>query len=103
MLTSDLEGLEKWLTELTGKTLQSRGRFKFEKLEEDVTAFVQKTFDEKNLAARRRSHARVAQVMLRVIDTRWMAYLQEWITQRLILFSWFGQRDPLVEYKTGGI
>ena len=45
----DLEGLEKWLTELTGKTdlPEFTEDTKFEQLEEDVTAFVQKTFDEK--------------------------------------------------------
>ena len=42
-----------------------------------------------------------AQVMLRVIDTRWMNYLQEmdYLKQGIGLRG-FGQRDPLVEYKT---
>ena len=41
------------------------------------------------------------QVMLRVIDTRWMGYLQEmdYLKQGIGLRG-FGQRDPLVEYKT---
>ena len=41
------------------------------------------------------------QVMLRVIDTRWMNYLQEmdYLKQGIGLRG-FGQRDPLVEYKT---
>ncbi len=41
-----------------------------------------------------------AQVMLRVIDTRWMSYLQEMDYLREgIGLRGFGQRDPLVEYK----
>ena len=41
-----------------------------------------------------------AQVMLRVIDTRWMSYLQEMDYLRAgIGLRGFGQRDPLVEYK----
>ena len=41
------------------------------------------------------------QVMLRVIDTRWMNYLQEMDYLKTgIGLRGFGQRDPLVEYKT---
>ena len=41
-----------------------------------------------------------AQVMLRVIDTRWMTYLQEMDYLKAgIGLRGFGQRDPLVEYK----
>jgi preprotein translocase subunit SecA len=39
--------------------------------------------------------------MLRVIDTRWMSYLQEMDYLKTgIGLRGFGQRDPLVEYKT---
>ena len=42
-----------------------------------------------------------AQVMLRVIDTRWMTYLQEMDYLKAgIGLRGFGQRDPLVEYKS---
>ena len=41
-----------------------------------------------------------AQVMLRMIDTRWMAHLQEMDYLKTgIGLRGFGQRDPLVEYK----
>ena len=41
------------------------------------------------------------QVMLRVIDTRWMNYLQEMDYLKTgIGLRGYGQRDPLVEYKT---
>ena len=40
------------------------------------------------------------QVMLRMIDTRWMAHLQEMDYLKAgIGLRAFGQRDPLVEYK----
>ena len=100
----DLEGLEKWLTELTGKTdlPEFSEDTKFEQLEEDVTAFVQKTFDEKTQKLGEEVMRELAaQVMLRVIDTRWMAYLQEMDYLKTgIGLRGFGQRDPLVEYKT---
>ena len=100
----DLEGLEKWLTELTGKTdlPEFTEDTKFEQLEEDVTAFVQKTFDEKTQKLGEEVIRELAaQVMLRVIDTRWMAYLQEMDYLKTgIGLRGFGQRDPLVEYKT---
>ena len=99
-----LEGLEKWLTELTGKTdlPEFTEDTKFEQLEEDVTAFVQKTFDEKTQKLGEEVMRELAaQVMLRVIDTRWMAYLQEMDYLKTgIGLRGFGQRDPLVEYKT---
>lgn len=100
----DFEGLEKWLTELTGKTdlPEFTDDTKFEQLEEDVTAFVQKTFDEKTQKLGEEVMRELAaQVMLRVIDTRWMAYLQEMDYLKTgIGLRGFGQRDPLVEYKT---
>lgn len=100
----DLEGLEKWLTELTGKTdlPEFTEDTKFEQLEEDVAAFVQKTFDEKTQKLGEEVMRELAaQVMLRVIDTRWMAYLQEMDYLKTgIGLRGFGQRDPLVEYKT---
>jgi preprotein translocase subunit SecA len=46
-------------------------------------------------------HELSTQIMLRVIDTRWMAYLQEMDYLKTgIGLRGFGQRDPLVEYKT---
>ena len=100
----DLEGLEKWLTELTGKTHlpEFSDDTKFEQLEEDVTAFVQNAFDEKTQKLGEEVMRELAaQVMLRVIDTRWMAYLQEMDYLKTgIGLRGFGQRDPLVEYKT---
>ena len=42
--------------------------------------------------------------MLRVIDTRWMTYLQEMDYLKAgIGLRGYGQRDPLVEYKERGL
>ena len=99
----DLEGLQKWLVELTGDPdapkLEDKG---YEELVDDVLDYVEKRYDEK---AERLGDELMGelntQVMLRVIDTRWMNYLQEmdYLKQGIGLRG-FGQRDPLVEYKS---
>ncbi len=93
----DLDGLHKWVVELTG-----RPDAPYEELCKQVLAFVEKVYDAK---AERLGDELMrelnCQVMLRVIDTRWMSYLQEmdYLKQGIGLRG-FGQRDPLVEYKT---
>ena len=99
----DMEGLHKWLVELTGNV--SAPEFEeqdYEQLCASVLEYVQKLYNEK---AERLGDELMrnlnTQVMLRVIDTRWMNYLQEmdYLKQGIGLRG-FGQRDPLVEYKT---
>ena len=99
----DMEGLHKWLVELTGNV--SAPEFEeqdYEQLCASVLEYVQKVYNEK---AERLGDELMrnlnTQVMLRVIDTRWMSYLQEmdYLKQGIGLRG-FGQRDPLVEYKT---
>ena len=99
----DMEGLHKWLVELTGNV--SAPEFEeqdYERLCASVLEYVQKVYNEK---AERLGDELMrnlnTQVMLRVIDTRWMNYLQEmdYLKQGIGLRG-FGQRDPLVEYKT---
>ena len=99
----DMEGLHKWLVELTGNV--SAPEFEeqdYEQLCASVLEYVQKVYNEK---AERLGDELMrnlnTQVMLRVIDTRWMNYLQEMedLKQGIGLRG-FGQRDPLVEYKT---
>ena len=99
----DLEGLHKWLVELTGRP--DAPRFADEpaaQLNADVLAFVKRCYDERceRLGDELMQNLN-RQVMLRVIDTRWMTYLQEmdYLKQGIGLRS-FGQRDPLVEYKS---
>ena len=99
----DLEGLHKWVVELTGRPDAPQfADAPYDELCDQVLAFVEKTYDAK---AERLGDDLMrelnCQVMLRVIDTRWMGYLQEmdYLKQGIGLRG-FGQRDPLVEYKT---
>ena len=100
----DLKGLEKWLVELTGRkdvpdvSACSGANEVVEKIDE----YVGSCFDEKTeRLGEAPMHALASQVMLRVIDTRWMAYLQEMDYLKTgIGLRGFGQRDPLVEYKS---
>ena len=74
----------------------------YEALAADVLAYVEKCY---NMKAERLGEDLMrelnTQVMLRVIDTRWMNYLQEMDYLKTgIGLRGFGQRDPLVEYKT---
>ena len=100
----DLGGLKVWLRELTGKkdlpdldACKDAGE-----LIETIDGFVDDCYQQKaeRLGAEG-MHALTTQVMLAVIDTRWMAYLQEMDYLKTgIGLRGFGQRDPLVEYKT---
>ncbi len=100
----DIRGFERWLQELTGrkdvpavKDDQDEGD-----VAEEAKEFVDRCFAEKaERIGEEPMHTLSAQVMLRVIDTRWMAYLQEMDYLKTgIGLRGFGQRDPLVEYKT---
>ena len=99
----DLEGLNKWIAELTGaKELPEIGEEDGQgEVTDAVDAFVDKAFAEKSeRLGDDIMQSLSAQVMLRVIDTRWMAYLQEMDYLKTgIGLRGFGQRDPLVEYK----
>ena len=99
----DLEGLYKWVVELTGRPDAPRfADASYEELKSKTLAFVEECYDAK---AERLGPDIVQdlnrQVMLRVIDTRWMSYLQEMDYLKTgIGLRGFGQRDPLVEYKS---
>ena len=99
----DLEGLRKWVVELTGHIDTPKFPDEdYEALAADVLAYVEKCY---NMKAERLGEDLMrelnTQVMLRVIDTRWMSYLQEMDYLKTgIGLRGFGQRDPLVEYKT---
>lgn len=100
----DTEGLEKWMSELTGRTdvpEVSQDDLHAE-IVDAVDEFVSACYEEKsNRLSDEVMHELSAQVMLRVIDTRWMAYLQEMDYLKTgIGLRGFGQRDPLVEYKS---
>ena len=100
----DFEGLDRWLRELTGS--DERPHFDedadIDEVEDGIDEFLMSCYNEKSEALGDKiMHELSAQVMLRVIDTRWMNYLQEmdYLKQGIGLRG-FGQRDPLVEYRS---
>ena len=103
--TWDLEGLTKWIESLTGRK-EGLPEFSAEDetsaISDRVEEFVRKCYAEKTeKLGDNIMHELSAQIMLRVIDTRWMAYLQEMDYLKTgIGLRGFGQRDPLVEYKS---
>ena len=100
----DVEGLRKWVVELTGRT--DLPEFEDDEdrdaIADAVYDYVIECYDAKSkLLSDDIMQQLSAQVMLRVIDTRWMADLQEMDYLKTgIGLRGFGQRDPLVEYKT---
>ena len=101
----DARGLARWLEELTGRkdvpAVDPEEDPEPDEVVDKVTEFVRTCFAEKaERLGDDAMQALTAQVMLRVIDTRWMAYLQEMDYLKTgIGLRGFGQRDPLVEYK----
>ena len=100
----DLTGLDKWVRELTGRT--DGPTFDTDSDQGDiidaVDAFVDTCYKDKEQRLGDQIMSDLsAQVMLRVIDTRWMTYLQEMDYLKTgIGLRGYGQRDPLVEYKS---
>ena len=101
----DFEGLHKWIAELTGCADAPQiddEDASFSAINEQVLAYVKDCYDQKaERVGEELMRELNTQVMLRVIDTRWMSYLQEmdYLKQGIGLRG-FGQRDPLVEYKS---
>ncbi|MDR2672913.1 MAG: preprotein translocase subunit SecA [Coriobacteriales bacterium] len=102
----DWDGLNKWLEELTGVAdLDARARFGSDG---DESAFAEQMFDyllelfkqkEASIGVEQMRKLE-AQVMLRIMDTRWMNHMQEMDYLKTgIGLRAFGQRDPLTEYK----
>lgn len=123
----DLEGLRKWLQDLCGTKELPEVDSDMEQAEiiDVLNGFIAKRYAEKaefirsiGKGVQQQDAAALAgeapspaehdpmndlsmRVMLRVIDTRWMAYLQEMDYLKTgIGLRGYGQRDPLVEYKT---
>ena len=102
----DWTSLNKWLEELTGiADMDAKARFGTDDDEdafgEAVFDFLEALFTEKEEAIGTEQMRRLeAQVMLRIMDTRWMTHMQEMDYLRAgIGLRAFGQRDPLTEYK----
>ena len=100
----DVRGLTRWLSELTGSKELPEVSDDADQGEvmETVDKFVDACFAAKaQRIGEKPMHMLSSQVMLRVIDTRWMSYLQEMDYLKTgIGLRGFGQRDPLVEYKS---
>ena len=100
----DLEGLEAWLGDTTGQEFEfpDDDIDNYDALVEDTYNYLIKQYEDKAERLGDEIMTELStQVMLRVIDTRWMSYLQEMDYLKTgIGLRGFGQRDPLVEYKT---
>lgn len=99
----DVRGLRRWVADLTGRDDLPKidGDLDQGDVIDQVDHFVSSCYSEKSdQLPDGVMQALSAQVMLRVIDTRWMTYLQEMDYLKAgIGLRGFGQRDPLVEYK----
>ncbi len=102
----DCEAVDKWMSEMEGSD-----RFHVMNIDhEDDPALVSEAAVEDLMGIYQQKRDLLgddimnnlqAQVMLRIIDTRWMRHLQEMDYLKTgIGLRGFGQRDPLVEYKT---
>ena len=100
----DERGLARWLEELTGRDdVPALDDCKDEGDVVDlVNDFVARCISEKSeRIGAQEMHWLTSQVMLRVIDVRWRTYLQEMDYLKTgIALRGYGQRDPLVEYKS---
>ena len=99
----DLEGLRDWARNLTGRDdVPELAEDDIEAIADALDEYVSHCYEEKSSEfGDQIMQALSMQVMLRVIDTRWMAYLQEMDYLKTgIGLRGFGQRDPLVEYKS---
>ena len=100
----DVNSLNNWLMQMTGDAEITLDVFDHEDdaevLKELICVCFQELYDERleNLGDLFRGLQ--SQVMLRFIDSRWMAHLQEMdYLKSAISLRAYGQRDPLVEYR----
>ena len=100
----DIDGLIGWLHELTGlDTLpEISKKMTTQEIVDLVFGFVFGEYTNKEKLIGDEIMGMLSmQVMLRVIDTRWMSYLQEMDYLKTgIGLRGFGQRDPLMEYRS---
>lgn len=101
----DAKAVDRWAADMTG-----RADFKVSEVDHDddpnvvadaLIEYLEGVYDEKKEAIGADNMRKLeAQVMLRIIDVRWMNHLQEMDYLKTgIGLRAFGQRDPLVEYK----
>ncbi len=101
----DKKAIDSWVAEMTGTS-----SFKVDELDHDddpalledaLKDYLMSVYQEKEAQLGEKAmKALERQIMLRIIDTRWMAHLSEMDYLKTgIGLRAFGQRDPLVEYK----
>jgi preprotein translocase subunit SecA len=102
--TWQTDELENWLMQLTGRVdvPDLEKEIDAEDIIERVIDYVERCYrDKAETLGEEILQMLSVQVMLRVIDTRWMGYLQDMDYLRTgIGLRGYGQRDPLVEYKS---
>ena len=101
----NLHAIDLWVTNMTGRQDFEAAKVDHDddpaKLEEAVCAYLQSCYDEKEQQlGETLMRGLEGQIMLRIIDTRWMAHLadMDYLKAGIYLRA-YGQRDPLVEYK----
>ncbi len=100
----DVEGLDKWVSELVGRddVPQIDEEFDQSEVVDLISQYIISCYEQKSELLSDEIMSKIsARAMLMVIDTRWMAYLQEMDYLKTgIGLRGFGQRDPLVEYRS---
>ena len=101
----DLAGLRSWLAQLTGadELPEPEEGASSDDVRDLVASFVRERYDAKvaEIGDEEGLRSFATQVMLSVMDVRWMGYLQEMDYLKAgVNLRAFGQRDPLSEYKT---
>ena len=101
----DVKAVDLWAANMTGQNDFAAAETDHdddpEQLADALCDYLQGVYEEKSAMLGEEVVRNLeAQVMLRIIDTRWMAHLQEMDYLKAgIGLRAFGQRDPLVEYK----
>lgn len=101
----DMHAVDLWVADMTGRNDFACASVDHDDdagvLAEAVAEYLGSIYEEKREAIGADAMEKLeAQVMLRIIDVRWMAHLQEMDYLKTgIGLRAFGQRDPLVEYK----
>ena len=101
----DLEGISNWVHEMVGRDDFDARRVETEDdpeiMMDAVYDYIENIYkDKENTLGEEVMRELESQVMLRIIDSRWMAHLSEMdYIKAGIGLRGFGQRDPLVEYK----
>lgn len=101
----DTKAVDLWIANMTGHADFTVGSLDHDddpdEVLEGIAEYLQSVYDEKTAMLGEEAMKNLeAQVMLRIIDTKWMAHLQEMDYLKAgIGLRAFGQRDPLVEYK----